>query len=61
MLKGLCGKCKHFIKRKRGKRGGLKGMCEYSKADRFSFENTGYLRPVESRKKCSRFEEEDKP
>lgn len=61
MFKGLCRVCKHFVNRKRGKSGGLKGMCEYSRTGRYNYEHSNFLRPCETRKKCSRFEEEVKP
>lgn len=56
--KGLCFRCKHFIRRSRGKKGGLWGMCDVSVKDCRNFKWWGFTRPVGFRNKCSKFEEE---
>lgn len=58
MNSGLCANCTHFVRRKRGKRGGLKGICELSGADRLSLNQYGYLRPVGTRKRCRHYSPE---
>lgn len=55
--KGMCYKCKHFIMRTRGKKGGLWGMCNVSVRDNRNFTEWGFTRPVGFRNKCSKFEE----
>lgn len=60
MSTSLCRVCKHFIRRTRGKRGGLKGYCEKSAAECQDFVRYGWRRPPRNRVKCARFEEETK-
>lgn len=52
---GLCRSCKHFVNRKRGKNGGLKGMCELSNGDKRNFYSEGYLRPPGVKHTCKNF------
>ena len=55
--KGMCASCNHFIKRSRGKKGGLWGICDKSSKDCREYAEWGFLRPVGYRNKCSKYEE----
>lgn len=52
-----CRTCRHFLHQKRGKRGGLKGICEFSKTDTFYYAQNGHLRAAGCRKACKLYEE----
>ena len=56
MSSGICATCRHFTHLQRGKRGGLKGICELSQADRYNYENHGWKRSAYERSKCNRYD-----
>lgn len=55
----LCRSCKHFIHRRKGKSGGVRGMCELSRNDNMRWEAGEQLRDPGTRHKCARYEEEE--
>lgn len=53
----ICKKCKHFINRHRGKKGGIKGVCELSAAEMRRWTECKATRAVAHKDTCARFEE----
>lgn len=53
-----CANCKHFILRETTPKGGIKGICELSKADNFYYQQNGAKRYIKRTKCCVNYKGE---